>query len=115
MKDGKKRALVLAVLLITGLAASCASMGQYVPMSRNETSIGTVQVSFEAKDTWFTRKAVNTLAYIKLLEKAQPRYPGTIEIRDIVWVAGRKTAPETSEISATGKVVRTERTENSGI
>ena len=114
MKTGKKAALVPAALLIAALAASCASTGQYLPMSRNETAIGTAQVRFEAKDTWFTRKAVNTLAYIKLLEAAQTRYPGTIEIRDIVWAAGRQTAPETSEIAATGKVVRIERPDNSG-
>jgi hypothetical protein len=107
MKTGKRLTIVLTVVLAAALALSCASTGQYLPLSRDETAVaGTVQTAFEARDTWFTRKAINTLAYIKLLEAARPEYPGHIEIRDIVWVSGRVTAPGTSEISASGKVVR---------
>jgi len=32
---------------------------------------------------------------------------GDIDIRDIVWVTGRKVTPLDTEISATGKVIRT--------
>ena len=107
MKTGKKLALIPAAVFAAVFALSCASTGQYLPLSRDETAVvGTVQTAFEARDTWFTGKAINTLAYIKLLEAARPQYPGHIEIRDIVWVSSRETAPGTSEISASGKVVR---------
>ena len=99
---------IFAALLVVWLAASCASMGQYMPLARGEAVIGTVQAAFEAKDNWFTQKAINTLAYIKLLEAARAQYDGNVEIRDIVWVAGKETAPGTSQIAASGKVVRLE-------
>jgi hypothetical protein len=106
MQAEKKAALRLTVLLIAVLAASCASMGQYMPMAEDETAIGTAQVSFEARDTRFTRRAISALAYIKLLEAARAQYSGNMEIRDILWAAGKESAPGFSEIAASGKVIR---------
>jgi hypothetical protein len=85
--------------------ASCASMGQYMPLAKDEIPMGNVQATFVANDTWFNHAAINTLAYIKLLEAAQSKYQGNIEIRDIQWVSGREVDRLYKEISATGKVV----------
>ena len=97
---------VFAAVVIAGFVGSCASTGQYLPLARGETAIGTVQASFEARDNRFTRKAVSTFAYIKLLESARAQYAGNVEIRDIVWAAGKESAPGFSEIAASGKVIR---------
>ena len=110
MKIEKKLAVVLAVLLIAGLAASCASTGQYMPLSKDETVIGTVQAAFVVRSSLFFMKsakdAVNTQAYIRLLEAAGQKYPGNIDIRDIVWVTGKSVDNQATEVSATGKVVQ---------
>ena len=113
MKAEKKIALtfVLVTLVLITLVASCESTGQYMPLSGNETVIGTVQVNFTVMGSMFTMKstrdAVDTQSYIRLLEAAGQKYPGNIDIRDIVWVTGDKTSDHISTIIfATGKVIR---------
>jgi hypothetical protein len=93
-----------AALAVFGVV-SCASTGQFMPLAQGETIIGNVQVTFVAKDTWFTRDAINTLAYIRLLEAAQQKYQGNIEVRDIQWASGREIDNQNKEISAAGKVI----------
>ena len=44
-------------------------------------------------------------AYIKLLEAAAQRYPGEIDVRDVVWVTGRYLGGVNVEVSATGMVI----------
>ena len=110
MKMVKKTVLVLAVLLLTTLAVSCSSTGQYMAMSRDETAIGSVQSTFVVRSSLFFLKsakdAVNTQAYIHLMEEAGKKYPGSIDIRDIVWVTGQSVDTQNTEVSATGKVVQ---------
>jgi hypothetical protein len=108
MKIGKKFALMLAASLIAGMAVSCASTGQFMPLEKGETVIGTVQAVFVARDTLNGRDAINTQAYIKLLEAAQWQYgqDGQIDIRDIVWVSGQPFDDQNTEYTASGKVVR---------
>ena len=109
MRIGKKLALVLMVSLVLGLAASCASTGDFMPLSREETVLGTVQTTFVVRSSFFSMKsardAVNTQAYIKLMEAAGQKYSGSYDIRDIVWVTGRSVYLDNTEIAATGKVV----------
>jgi hypothetical protein len=111
MRNGKKLALVFMAALIAGLAASCASTGQYMPLTQGETVIGTVQSTFTVQSSFFSLKsvkdAVNTQAYIHLMEAAGQKYSGSIDIRDIVWVTGKSVDNQNTEISATGKVVQT--------
>ena len=112
MKVIKKTLPVLAALLLFVLAVSCASTGEYMPLSNNDTVIGTVQTTFAVKSSFYSmqrvRNAINTEAYIKLLEAAEIKYPGNVDIRDIVWVTGRSVEndPTLTEIFATGKVIR---------
>ena len=109
MKTVKKMIYVLAVII---LAASCSTTGEYMPLSNNETVIGTVQDTLIVKSSFFSMKrvrdSVNTEAYIKLLEAAGKKYPGNVDIRDIVWVTGRQASndPTSTEIFVTGKVIR---------
>ncbi|GHU58579.1 hypothetical protein FACS189444_2460 [Spirochaetia bacterium] len=107
-RQGKtsQRFAILGVLL-AGLLASCASTGQFMPASAQEKVIGTVQTSFEAQDTWFTKNAINIQAYIRLLEAAGKKYSGTVEVRDIIWTTGKNVVGQhNKEIVATGKVVQ---------
>jgi len=106
-------ALVLAAVVTAALAVSCATTGAYKPLVSGETVLGTVAVSFEVRGgslfaASFSKKggrdAVNTQAYIKLLETAQRKFPGNIDIRDIVWVTG-KSENQNTEVSAVGKVI----------
>jgi len=110
MKTVKKTVLVLAVLLITALASSCATSGMYMALSNNETVIGNAQATFLVRSSFFSFKSVkdnvNTQAYIHLLEEANENFDGNIDIRDIVWVTGRSVGHDSTEVSATGKVVR---------
>jgi hypothetical protein len=85
--------------------ASCVSVGQFMPLAKDETPLGNVQVNFVTKATWFTHDSINILAYIKLLEAAQQKYQVYIDIRDIQWVSGRVLDNQNKEISATGKVI----------
>ena len=109
MNTGKKLALVLAATLIMGPVVSCTSTGQYMPLSRDETVIGTVQTTFAVRSSLFSFKsakdAVNTEAYIMLMEAAGKKYPGNIDVRDIEWVTGRSVDMQNTEIAAIGKVV----------
>jgi hypothetical protein len=112
MKTTKKTACFLAVLLLAIIAVSCSSTGNYMPLSNDEIVIGTVQVTFAVRSSFFFMKKVkdgiNTEAYIKLLEAAGFKYSGNIDIRDIVWVTGQSVNTINTEIFATGKVVRME-------
>ena len=113
MKNGKKLIVVLMAFMIAGSITSCASTGEYKPLSNNETVIGTVQTTFVVRSSFFSMKkvrdAINTEAYIKLLEAAERKYTGNIDIRDIVWVTGRQIDkdPGSTEIFAAGKVIQT--------
>ena len=110
MKTVKKTVFVFAVLLITALAASCATSGKYMALSNNETVIGNTQAVFLVRSSFFSLRSVkdnvNTQAYIHLLEEANKKFDGNIDIRDIEWVTGRSVGHDSTEISATGKVVR---------
>ena len=112
MKIGNKSALFVMAVLIAGLMASCTSTGDYLPLSRDDVVIGTVQVTFAVRSFsffWKTKSsmdAVNRQAYIKLSETANQKYQGNIDVKDIVWVTGRSIDPEYTEISASGKVVQ---------
>ena len=113
MKAIKKIKLVLTVLLLGAFVSSCVSTGEYMPLSHDDVVIGTVQVTMVVKSSFFSMKsvrdAINTEAYIKLLEAAEKKYPGrNIDIRDIVWVTGRQPPNDatSTEIFAAGKVIR---------
>jgi len=103
---------VLTALLLTVLAASCSTTGGYMPLKDGEVVIGTVQETLAVKSTFFfmnsVKDAINTEAYIKLLETAGKKYIGNIDIRDIVWVTGRnvKDDPTLTEVFVTGKVIQ---------
>jgi len=106
----KKTAMVLTIFLLIVLAVSCQSTGEYLPLSGNETVIGTVQTTFEVRSSFFFMKKVkdgiNMEAYIKLLETAEHKYSGNHDIRDIVWVTGKPVDNIYTEIFASGKVIR---------
>jgi phage terminase large subunit-like protein len=112
MKTLKKTIYVLAALLPITLAVSCSTTGEYMPLKDGETVIGTVQETLIVRSTFFNMKkvqdGVNTEAYIKLLEAAERKYPkSNIDMRDIVWVTGEKTADNmNTKIFVTGKVIR---------
>jgi hypothetical protein len=100
---------VLVIALVVFGMVSCASTGQFMPLSSGETVIGTVQADFTARKTLGGRDAINTQAYIKLLEAAQKQYGRDnvqIDIRDIVWVSGKDVDETNTEYAASGKVVR---------
>jgi hypothetical protein len=118
MNTTRKLKLVLAALLptaallLTTLAVSCSTTGEYMPLKEGETVIGTVQETLIVRSTFFSMKKVkdgiNTEAYIKLLEAAGKKYPNSnVDIRDIAWVTGEKTSDNLStKIFVTGKVIR---------
>jgi hypothetical protein len=108
--ETKRNILLLFTAYITVLSfISCSTIGQYLPLSPNEQVIGTIQTSFIARDSWIIKKeTMNSQAYIKLLEAAAQKYPGEIDIRDIVWVTGRKIGQLDTEVSAIAKVIRIE-------
>jgi hypothetical protein len=108
MKIGLKLPFAMAAVAVIALMVSCASTGNFMPLSSGETVIGTVQVDFVARNTLKGRDALNTQAYIKLLEAAQEKYgrDKVIDIRDIVWVSGKDVDSTNKEYAATGKVVQ---------
>jgi hypothetical protein len=111
MKTKRNIALVF-IGMLSVLAASCATVGQYMPVSPGETIIGTIQTSFVARDSWFSKnETINMQAYIKLLEAAVKKYPGNIDVRDIVWVTGRTIDNINVEVAATGMVISLDRNE----
>jgi hypothetical protein len=102
----RKSSLIMAGTIVM-LFISCSSIGQYLPVSPDDIVIGTVQTTFVARDTWLSKKeSISAQVYIKLLEAAVQKYPGNIDIRDIVWGTGRKISPRDTEVSATAKVIR---------
>jgi hypothetical protein len=105
MKMLQKLPFMFAAMAI-GIMASCATVGQYMPISSGETAIGTIQTSFIARDSWFSKnETINMQAYIKLLEAAVKKYPGNIDVRDVVWVTGRTIDGINVEVAATGVVI----------
>jgi hypothetical protein len=108
-----KQVVVFIIVIIMGISiAACASIGQHLPLSSRETVIGTIQTSFVARDTWFSKdEVINTQAYIKLLEAAVKKYPGNIDVRNIVWVTGRTVDSLNVEVAATGMVIDLEQNE----
>ena len=97
---------LLMGVIIALMLVSCSTVGQHMPISAGENVIGTIQAVFTARDSWLSKnEIINTQAYIKLLEAALQKFPGNIDIRDIVWVTGRKTGPSDTEVSATAKVI----------
>jgi hypothetical protein len=111
MNISRKMPLMLSAVVI-GFLASCASTGNFMPLSPNETVIGTVQATFVARNTLNGRDALNTQSYIKLLEAAQQQYSRNdqggvpVDIRDIVWVSGREVDNMNKEYAVTGKVIQ---------
>jgi hypothetical protein len=101
-------AVTVVALLVATMTVSCASTGNFMPISQGETVLGTVQAGFTARNTLNGRDAINTQAYIKLLEAAQGRYDRetAIDIRDIVWVSGQAVDDQNTAYTATGKVVK---------
>ena len=110
MKIGKILMFTLMTLLIFVMSVSCTSSGQYMALSNDEMVIGTVQVTFAVRSTALIsnsgKDAVNTQAYIRLLEAASREYSGYIDIRDVFWESGRSIDNENTEISAIGKVIQ---------
>ena len=112
MNTMKKIFNLSAALLLIVLASSCSTTGEYMPLSKDEAVIGTVQTTFLVQSSFFSmqsvKDAINTEAYIKLLEVAAQKYSGNIDIRDIVWVTGRqpKDDPASTEIFTSGKVIQ---------
>ena len=110
MKTTKKKAGILALLLLIAIAVSCASTGDYMPIAEGETVIGTVQTTFLVQSSLFSIKKVrdtmNKQAYVGLMEVAGQKYSGSIDLRDIVWVTGNTINNTKTEIFATAKVVR---------
>jgi len=112
MKTLMKINIVLAALLLTILAASCSTTGGYMPLKDGDLVIGTVQETLAVKSNFFfmqkVKDAINTEAYIKLLEAAGKKYTGNIDIRDIVWVTGRTVKKDATltEVFVTGKVIQ---------
>jgi hypothetical protein len=108
MKISRKLPFMMAAVAAVALMVSCASTGNFMPLAQGETVIGTVQASFTARNTLNGRDALNTQAYIKLLETAQEKYgrDTAIDIRDIVWVSGKEVDGMNKEYAASGKAVR---------
>jgi hypothetical protein len=91
------------------LLSSCATEGQFKPVLENERVIGTVQTTFIARDFWLRKnKTINMQAYIKLLETAAQKYLGEIDVRNIIWAAGRYVGGVNVEITAAGQVISIE-------
>ena len=104
-----KSAVWIFTVIFALLIGSCATVGQFKPVYEGERIIGTVQTTFVARDSWLKKdETINTQAYIKLLEVAAQRYPGEIDVRDVVWVIGRYLGGINVEVSATGKVISAE-------
>ena len=112
-----KMTLVFMALALTMLVVSCSTTGEYLPLSGDELVIGTVQAALVVRSSFFSMKrvrdAINTEAYIKLLEAAALKYSGNIDIRDIVWVTGRQLDkdPASTWVFAAGKVIRLDKDE----
>jgi hypothetical protein len=107
LKNGRK-GLFIPLAMAAMFLASCASTGQFMPLASGEKVLGTAQASFVSRNTLNSRNAINTQAYIKLLEAAQRQYSsnGMVDIRDVIWASGRSVDAQNTEYTATGKVVQ---------
>jgi hypothetical protein len=94
--------------LVDGQKREITATGKIVQLSAEEAANGVVQTSFVARgwDSLFNKKNITTQAYIKLLEAAQQRYPGTVDIYDIVWKKSNSVDGQNTEIFATGKAIQ---------
>jgi hypothetical protein len=102
----------LFAIFLAMLQSSCATAGQFKPVSESERIIGTVQTTFVARDVWLKKnETINMQAYIKLLEAAAQKYPGEIDVRNIIWATGRYLGGINVEIAAAGKVISIETSE----
>jgi hypothetical protein len=99
---------------VDNLNSEIAATGKIVQVSADDAVAGLVQVSFTALswDSWFNKNVIKTQAYIRLLEAAQQKHPGLIDIRDIVWITGKMVSNQNKEIIATGKVVQVNQSDN---
>ena len=103
----KKYLLHITAVTTAVLLLSCASVGQHLPISQNEIVIGTIQTTFIARNAWLVKdETIGMHVYVRLLEAAADKYSCEIDVRDIVWVTGRKVSPLDTEISSTGKVIK---------
>jgi hypothetical protein len=115
IKNQKREAFMKTVpfisfVILAALFSSCATVGQFKPVSEGERVIGTIQTTFIARDSWLKKnETINAQVYIKLLEAAAQKYPGEIDVRDILWATGSYLGGISVEVSATGKVVRREK------
>ena len=108
----KNKALLVLIGMVVLLLISCTSMGQQMPIMPDENVIGTIQVFFTARESWFSNNDhINMQVYIKLLEAAVIKYSGEIDLRDIVWVSGRTVSLGNVEVSATAKVIEVKKHE----
>ncbi|MDR1399378.1 MAG: hypothetical protein LBJ41_05605 [Treponema sp.] len=102
----KRKGIIIFIGMLSILISSCATVGQYMPISSGETVIGTIQTSFVARDSWLSKnKTINMQAYIKLLEAAVKKYPGDIGVRNVVWATGRTIDGINVEVVATSMVI----------
>ncbi|GHU98559.1 hypothetical protein FACS189483_06730 [Spirochaetia bacterium] len=66
--------MVLAIVFAL-LSPSCATVGQFRPVSDGYEVIGTIQTAFTVRDSWLKKnETINTQAYIKLLEAAAQKH-----------------------------------------
>jgi hypothetical protein len=105
---------VLATVFLAGLVLSCMTFEppKYKPSNPDDVVIGSVQAIFEAAPYNSTVKERDEAAYLALLEAAKGKYPGNIDIRDIVYEPVRSYFDKQSgksiliaEYKATGKVI----------
>ncbi|GMO43374.1 MAG: hypothetical protein Ta2F_18820 [Termitinemataceae bacterium] len=110
MEKTKKVHAFLSVFFLVGFTLiSCATNGSFMPSASADTVIGTVQISFVSYAKKSTRNNINIQTYIKLMEKAQEKFTGAFDVRDIIWTSGRIVDRKNKEISATGKVIKAEK------
>jgi hypothetical protein len=90
---------------ILGLFVSCLT-GQYRPLNSrlHAEVIGTVQTSFSMQRV--TRSAINTQAYINLMDAASQKYQENIDVVDITWAIGKQMTDGNTEYKATGTVIK---------
>ena len=106
--NGKKiRFFFLSLVLVASLL-SCAT-GQYMGLRSNENAdvLGIVRTTFSISGAFRYRRAINSQAYMNLLNEAQKEYSGVVDVRDITWAVGSSdTANNNYEYTAIGKVIK---------
>jgi hypothetical protein len=82
--------------------------GQYrsSKSTKNAEIIGTVQTNFMMQRVG--RNAINTQAYIHLMEAASQKYEGNFDVIDITWAIGRQMNDGNTEYTAIGSVIKME-------